>query len=246
MEEVQSIKEVKGAGYWRIPAWRTVAFCLLSLGTWYFCVTASETVAGESSGVVMELPERVLEFYGRSEEASEAEKEILPDDTEFEKMLYFAKAPFTESVDIVACTIVLSGKDRRSIHRPQVCLAAQGWTFDSTEVIPLDLSNGKDLRVTKMALSRKEKLASGQTITRRALYLYWFVGKDVTIPDSKTRVILTAWDNVFRNVNHRWAYVTVMSPITEGLRFDGKDERETEDMLEEFISETVPQFQRTF
>jgi hypothetical protein len=246
METVRSTKGEGGVSISAIPAWRTLVFFFLGAGTWYFCVTAPDTVAGDSSGVSMELPDRVLEYYGRREGASPEEKDILPEDTEFEKMLYFAKVPFTESVDVISCSIVLSGKDRRSIHRPQICLAAQGWSFEKAEVIPVALSNGKTLRATRLSLSRKDKLAGGQSITRRALYLYWFVGKDVTMPDSKSRIILTAWDNVFRNINHRWAYVSVMAPITEGMRFDGKNEMETERMLEELMYDVVPQFQKTF
>ncbi|MEM8955769.1 MAG: exosortase-associated EpsI family protein [Verrucomicrobiota bacterium] len=232
---------------WGLPWWRTVVFFVLALGTWYFCVSAPETAAGESSGVVMELPARVLSFLARPEAVSQAEKDILPKDTEFAKMLYFTQSPITGAMeDLVSCSIVLSGRDRRSIHRPQVCLAAQGWSFGNAKIVPVTLANGETLRTTRLSLSRKEKLPGGQTVERQALYYYWFVGKDVAIPDSKTRILLTAWDNVFRNVNHRWAYVSVMSPITDGMRFDGKDDVETEAMIKEFLYESVPQFQKTF
>ncbi|MEM7145286.1 MAG: exosortase-associated EpsI family protein [Verrucomicrobiota bacterium] len=246
VEAMEEAKTVSGTE-WRFPWWRTLLFCGLAIGTWYFCVSAPETTAGESSGVLMELPNRVMSFQGRPEAVSQAEKDILPEDTEFAKMLYFTQSPITGAMeDLVSCSIVLSGRDRRSIHRPQVCLAAQGWSFGNAEVVPIILSNGKELRVTKLALSRKEKLPGGRSVEHRALYFYWFVGRDVTIPDSKTRVLLTAWDNVFRNINHRWAYVSVMSPITEGMRFEGKDEAATEAMLADVISAVVPQFQTAY
>jgi hypothetical protein len=246
LEKREATVKTTTKGPWVIPAWRTAVFAVLGLGTLYFCVTAPATVAGDSSGVTMHLPDRVLDFYGRREVASEAELRVLPDDTEFAKMLYVSREPFAEAMSLISCSIVLSGKDRSSIHRPQVCLDAQGWSFDSMDLVPVDLNNGEKLRVTKLALSRKEELASGRLITRRALYLYWFVGKDLAIPDSKTRVILTAWDNVFRNVNHRWAYVSVMAPITEGIQFDGKSEVETQEMLEHFMQEAVPAFQTAY
>ena len=79
----------------------------------------------------------------------------------------------------------------------------------------------------------------------RAHYLYWFVGKDVTTPSHLRRILLTSWDNVARNVNHRWAYPSVMSLITENIEgAPGRGSEETREMLVDFIRELAPAFQK--
>jgi hypothetical protein len=52
-------------------------------------------------------------------------------------------------------TIVLSGAERRSIHRPEVCLDGQGWTLLDAHVIPVEISPGKVLEVKDLHISRE-------------------------------------------------------------------------------------------
>ena len=56
---------------------------------------------------------------------SRAEKEQLPDDTEFVKLA------FTNAAVRLHTSIVLSGSARDSIHRPQRCLKGQGNTLEN-------------------------------------------------------------------------------------------------------------------
>jgi hypothetical protein len=137
---------------------------------------------------------------------------------------------------------VLAGGEKRSIHRPEVCLPGQGWTINSSEVVPVTLSTGTKLQVMKLVLEREVQASAKERIKIKSLFLYWFVGKGVTTPKHETRVFLTSWDRVVHNLNHRWAYVIVNSMVTEGLAPGGLNEEETLRMLKAFTAEMAPKF----
>ncbi len=174
---------------------------------------------------------------------STAEREILPADTGYERRVYLGRPEGAREAELT-CTIVLSASDRRSLHRPEVCLPGQGWTIDSSEVVPVAMSGGEALGVKKLGLSRVVDRPGAEPVTIRAFYLYWYVGRDRTTPSTLERVLYSAYDNVFRNVNHRWAYVSVMSLVESSHDSSGRTEGETMRLLGNFIRECVPQFER--
>lgn len=208
---------------------------LLAIGTFLaFHFSASVNNATES-GVVMRLPDRVGAFTGKEEQPSEGERYVLPKDTEITKKLYK-----DESGNLVNAQIVLAGAEKRSIHRPELCLPAQGWSINRREVVPVTLRNGKSLAVMVDVISRPVEIAPGITKPLTSLYCYWFVGKGVSTPSHLMRLLLTSWDRVVHRKNHRWAYVAVSAPVLKGFKPDGKNESETQNMLSEFIGGIVP------
>ncbi|MFV1993787.1 MAG: exosortase-associated EpsI family protein [Verrucomicrobiales bacterium] len=206
-----------------------------------FCLNSPATSKGDNAGVTMELPERVLSYEGTPRDVSEAEKKILPADTEFAKMVYLDDGGPAESL---FTSIVLSASERRSLHRPEVCLPAQGWTINSSQVVPVEMDGGRDLRVTKLGLSSEREIRPGEVALVEAIYVYWYVGKDVTTPSTLDRILRTSIDNVFRNVNHRWAYVSVMALIPGSVDASGRGEEATMQAIADFVREAVPEFQR--
>jgi len=207
----------------------------LTLLACYFTPTPE---VGDAAGVKMSLPEQVGPYIGMDEEVSETEKKILPPDTQFARKTYY-----NTQHDRILCSIVLSGAEKRSIHRPEICLDGQGWTIKSGNVINVPLHNGGSLPV--MALSiEKAAQQGGQAVTVRSYYMYWFVGKDKTTPYHLRRILLTSWDRLFHNIYHRWAYVIVTSPITEGLSYPNRTPQQTLQILEKFIADIVPTFQK--
>jgi hypothetical protein len=84
----------------------------------------------------------------------------------------------------------------------------------------------------------------GQPVTLTAYDMYWFVGEKVTTPSHLQRTFLTSWDRIVHNRAHRWAYVTVMSQITNNLRPNGLDATQTRTMMLDFIRAVVPSFQK--
>ncbi|MDB6167539.1 MAG: eight transrane protein EpsH, partial [Verrucomicrobia bacterium] len=69
------------------------------------------------------------EWIGRRAEVSPVEREILPADTGYARRDYVAVADARQRVFL---SVVLSGRDRTSIHRPELCLVGQGWSIDGT------------------------------------------------------------------------------------------------------------------
>ena len=85
----------------------------------------------------------------------------------------------------------------------------------------------------------------------RGHYIYWYVGTDVSTPDHKRRIWITLRDSIFRNLNHRWAYPSVMALVTEGFTPDEigqrtRNDEQTVAMLVQFIHDLAPQFQKEF
>jgi len=210
----------------------------LGLGAAVFFLTRQNPDARTvmESGVRMELPTHVGGFSGSPTEVSESERVILPADTEFAKMLYTSVGGSQ-----VNCQVVLSGGEKRSIHRPETCLPAQGWTKKSSQAIPVKLDDGRTLEVMKLVISRPVEIQPGVKKELTSFFLYWFIGKDITTPYHWYRILHTDWDRVVHGVSHRWAYVIVSAPVLEGFVPGGKNQEQTLDMLKEFIGEVAPE-----
>jgi len=216
--------------YARIAVVMVLAACTVLA----FHVTSSVNSVTES-GVNMVLPEQVGGFIGRDQPLSEGERFVLPKDTEIIKKGYM-----DASGNLINAQIVLSGAEKRSIHRPELCLPAQGWTINRRETIPVKLSDGSSLTVMRNTISRQIEVSPGVTRPLTGLYCYWFVGKGITTSSHVTRVFLTSWDRIVHHKNHRWAYVVVYAPVLEGFQLGGKDVGATQGMISDFISGMVP------
>jgi hypothetical protein len=221
-----------------IPWWRSVAVVALAALTIWLCQGSTPPDLAPEAGVVMALPTLIGEYWGTDEPVSPSELALLPGDTEFAKKIYQDL-----SGNSLTAQIVLSGGEKRSIHRPEVCLPGQGWSIQTGEVVPITLENGRVLDVMKLTLNREIEVAAGERKNLKSYFLYWFVGKDTSTPYHWVRLAQTNWDMVFKNIQHRWAYVIVTAPVLEGFRPGAKTDRETLDMLQDFIRQSVPKFQ---
>lgn len=222
----------------KIPWWRSVLPLALGLVVVALCLIQGRPTAASEPGVVMSLPYNVGNFWGKGQEISVAEKLVLPPDTQIERKIYS-----NVHQDEIQCSIVLSGVERRSIHRPEICLPGQGWTIRSSSIVPVRLSTGKTLRVKELLLDRDVVVGPNDKRRIEAVFDYWFIGKRIATPEHFIRVFYSAWDLLAHNINHRWAYVSVMSLVQGTVRFDGKSLPETQEMLKNFIGEVTPTFQ---
>lgn len=134
---------------------------------------------------------------------SRAEKEQLPDDTEFVKSAYTNEAGAR-----VFATVVLSGTARDSIHRPQRCLKGQGNLIDGEYTLEISLEGREPLRVRVIKSHRNYQTADGR-VQYHSYYAYWFVGQDRETPYHLSRMFWLAWDRVVRSTANRWAYIAV-------------------------------------
>ncbi|HPF99641.1 MAG TPA: exosortase-associated EpsI family protein [Kiritimatiellia bacterium] len=132
------------------------------------------------------------------------EKLILPADTQILKKHY--SNPNGRTIFV---SIVLSGKERASIHRPQICLVGQGNEIIHSAVLDVPMNNRKTLGVMLLDMLRRGKTAEGKAYEAPTYYAYWFVGKGRETPYHVQRMIWMGTDRVFHNVSHRWAYIAV-------------------------------------
>lgn len=213
-----------------------VAFILTGISV-AACLLSPDANTPSQPGVVMKLPHYMGSYFSNAQEISQAEKTLLPADTEVVRRVYQGL-----NQQEILCSIVLAGGEKRSIHRPEVCLPGQGWIINSSQVIPIKLSNGNTIKVTKLVLEREVQASPTKRLKIKSLYLYWFVGKNISTPYHQTRVLLTSWDRLIHNVNHRWAYVIVNGMVTDNIKPNGFNEKDTIKILEEFTAEIAPKF----
>jgi hypothetical protein len=118
-----------------------------------------------------------------------AEYDALPKDTEFVKSMYTNNAG-----ESIFTSIVLSGRERNSIHRPERCLVGQGHTIMDEYVFTVPLpGREKPLKMTVALLERVLKDAEGNSVPHYSYYAYWFVGQDRETPSHYARMFWMGW-----------------------------------------------------
>ncbi|MCC5022721.1 MAG: exosortase-associated EpsI family protein [Candidatus Synoicihabitans palmerolidicus] len=77
----------------------------------------------------------------------------------------------------VLISVVLSGQDRTSIHRPELCLVGQGWTLG--ELTTTRFGGGNGVAAALWNLEREMPAGKGEArVPVKSLFAYWFVGRD--------------------------------------------------------------------
>ena len=197
-------------------------------------------------GIELELPKMVGGmWYGRDQEIGIREQEVLGYDTEFSRKLYS-----NARGDEILTSIVLSGQDMNtSIHRPEWCLPAQGWTIAGSSKAAIPLRGLGSLTTTRLFNIRvphdkdtgKPYPGPGGTqLVLSNLDYYWFVGHDGVTASHLKRNVIDITDRLTQGYNQRWAFVTVASTITKNIRAGGLDEAATDAMLQDFIQKLAP------
>jgi exosortase len=161
------------------------------------------------------------------ETAGEYEKRLLPPDTDVRKYWH------DDGNRRALLSIVLSGKNRSSIHRPEVCLVGEGSQIAHSFTHRVSLADGRklDVKVLEMVFNRRD--ASGQVISMNSYFAYWFNGIRRETADHVMRMIWMASDQLFKSESYRWAYISVA-----GAR--EREGREYLRELEDFIRAAYP------
>lgn len=193
----------------------------------------------QPAAIDLTLPEFVGEWYGADQPVLQGERDILGPDTQFVRKLYT-----NARGDQIFVSIVFSGPDMStSIHRPERCLPAQGWTVADTRIAEIPTGN-KILKTTRLHDVRSFRNENGELVNVYALNYYWFVGHNARTPSHYQRTWIDIRDRVLRGENQQWAYVTIASTITKDFRVFGTDEKQTDDLIRAFISNLVPQIEK--
>ena len=144
-----------------------------------------------------------------------AERAMLPADTGLVRK-YYSLPGLPGGLH---ATIVLSGDDRSSIHRPQVCMTAAGYDIDAERVIRIPLEGRPEpFEVMVMDMSRSYDNPDGTRGVQAIYYAYWFVGKGRETASHLQRMAWMGYDRVFHGVSHRWAYIALSGgrdPVSE-------------------------------
>lgn len=190
-----------------------------------------------SNNLVVELPERVLDYDSEWRDTDEVTLSSLPPDTSYGQRIYTAPDNFR-----IQMNVVLMGTDRTSMHKPQFCLEGQGFHIDQAQseftTVHIDQPCEYDLPIVKL-LSTKEVEKDGKRIKVRGVYVYWFVADDAVSASVSgiQRMWWLAKKRLTTGVLQRWAYVSCFSgclPGQEALAFE---------KIKQFIAQAVPEFQ---
>ncbi len=173
-----------------------------------------------------------LDWVGQNAAVSAVEREVLPPDTGFSRKNYVSLRDRRQSVFL---SIVLSGRDRTSIHRPELCLVGQGWTIRGRSAHEFAV-DGVKFPATVLRIEREVTNARGEVAKLPALLVYWFVGADRIVASQGERVFYTSLDRVRHLQAHRWAYVLMQTHALDG-------EAAALRRIDEVLAGTLPTFQ---
>jgi EpsI family protein len=213
------------------------AALIFGLSTIFFLPKAQQE---SPAGIALKLPIWVGDWIGDDAQVTPRELEVLAKDTHFARKVYTSPAG-----DKVFVSIVLSGDDMTSsIHRPERCLPAQGWSMQSSSQRTIAIGPSTSLAATRLSNARVVDTKDKEHLTLHNLTYYWFIGYTETTPSHLTRTLLDMRDRILRGYNQRWAYITVAANVPEGTAKSGSPEAKVDAMIERFIAQLVPKLER--
>ena len=137
-----------------------------------------------------------------------AEKRQLPPDTWLARRKY-RNAEGAE----VTVTLVLSGMEQVSLHRPQMCLAGQGFDMAGEKTVRFGGNGRESLDIRLLEIHRRSQMPYGSRMEWSGYYAYWFTdGRHVT-PYHLVRMFYAASDRIFAGKAPRWAYVAISGSV---------------------------------
>ena len=188
-QTIQTIQTIKQSSFsirdFAIPS---LAVALIVPLMFYQAATPDVVVAEAPRVSLGELPGFESEELG----ASEAELTVLPADTTIIKRRYVAP-----SGDWMVVSLVVGGKSKSSIHRPELCLPAQGFAMRNPRTHEV---GGRDWRMIE--LSAKDSPSCGFAYT-------FFNQEGYSTASHVARIFRDVVDRSLFNRIDRWVMVSV-------------------------------------
>ena len=131
---------------------------------------------------------------------SVGEMNLLPDSTPVFRRVY--RRPGGPDLTV---TVVFSGVERRSIHRPQRCLVSQGNRI--TDEYSRDCANGPGSRMELRILEFGRPDRTGDDPGN--IYAYWLFNPERETVYHSERFLRMMYDNCFRAYRPRWGYASI-------------------------------------
>lgn len=219
---------------------QVAAAILLPLAALGVCAATDISFQVAKPGVRLELPLTMGDYQGREFDMTAKEKNLLDEGVKLVRNVY-ASATGRQFM----ATVILSGFEKRSLHRPEVCLPNQGWTVTDRTQMPIHLADDREITVMMMRIFRDSEPQPGVRLRTRAVNFYWYIGSDgTTCPEHYEHVLLSYVDSIFRNIQHRWAMASIYVPLPEQLvgKEDPFVELSAVEDTREFIAQLAPRF----
>ena len=137
---------------------------------------------------------------------SPIEKAVLPADTILMRRQY--RRPGDETVLV---TVVVSGRDRMSIHRPQNCLPATGWRIGRAGILAVPVTGGVELKLRTLEAKPVVPVRSGDS--GAICYAYWYTDGQRQTCSQVLMMLSMGWDRVVSNKARRWAFIGLATPM---------------------------------
>ena len=220
---------------------KRLAILLLVVTLGFSAVFLLPKSAAQPFGIKLELPPTLGSWWGTEEAILQKERETLGPGTEFARKNY--KDHFQKGTPSVLVSIVLSGHDMsNSIHRPERCLDAQGWTRLASDEVEIDIPKFGRFPVTRLQNRMTRRNEDGSTRTINAYSYYWFVGERDITRSHWGRWFIDNRDRLLRGVNQRWAFITVTGviPAQSDPAQETAARKWTDDSVRGFIKELAP------
>lgn len=142
------------------------------------------------------FPQKCPLCEGEVQSVSRAELDILPADTKSRKVTYAF-----DSGESFTIALVIAGRSRMSIHRPELCLPSQGFSMSERDVRTI-------LPEVPMACFSLGRPNSSQL----SGFAYLFLNSDGATVSNLERVVGDSLERSLHNRIRRWAMITVSSP----------------------------------
>jgi len=180
------------------------------------------------------LPAHVLDFTSTNVSEPETVLGYLPADTSYAERMYFGPDGIR-----IQSTAILMGADRTSIHRPEYCLAGQGWNIDKKEIVDIPIQDNPpyQLEVGRWNVSQVVKQPDGRQVNVAGVYVYWYVANGEETPDHNKMLEWLTMDMFRTGALQRWAYISYFAGCAPG------QEDATFEQIERLITAQVPQFE---
>lgn len=182
-----------------------------------------KTFDNESRDAASVRPAVCPDCGGAVDEVSLGERTVLPADTRFLKSNYY-----DAQGNLFRVSVVINGASRQSIHRPELCLPAQGFSIEHTQSIGLPLGNG----VLPVKVIDLRRIGSGGQ-SRMIGQAYFFVSAHHRTASHYVRMLISIRDRALYNRVTRWAMVAIVSEPP----FDTLERRQT---MHDFFDELYP------
>ncbi len=144
---------------------------------------------------------------------SPAERRLLPDDVEIQRKRYRHEDGGERTV-----ILLISGASREGIHRPEWCLAAQGFRAGDRRILKTPGADDcEEFNFGVYPILRKAAAAKSEPL---GYFLYWFEGPNRKTPHNGERILRMGWDRLRHGRIQRWAYLSIQTTLPRSVAHD--------------------------